>query len=155
MSKKKLKDNMRDFMARMVICGSGNYTAPIGVGFSIEKADNPYQYPEIPMFSVAPAEPNFGTSSVYTDRLWQWDEEKYDKASQAVWREKGKGHYFYDRSPEQISEFLSLYFDRKVRVFNIKEGVNASSGFQLWSFQFAYLEAEKERSRNLHVSQEN
>ena len=71
---------------------------------------------------------------VYSDRLYQWDSEKYNASCMAVWGNRGQ--YFYQRSPESIEMFLSLYFGREVILTAIEVEENASSGYPYWAFYF-------------------
>ncbi len=71
-------------------------------------------------------------SAVYSDRLWQWDSEKYDRCCMGVWGNRGQ--MFYDRKPEEIQRFLSLYLGKEVVLTQIKQEQNASSGYDYWLF---------------------
>ena len=78
---------------------------------------------------------------MYSDRLRQWDSDKFKKYSLSVFG--NEADYFNERSPRKISEFLSLYFDRKVVVIKITEWCNVATGYPVWSFEFVYTEPEK------------
>ena len=73
-------------------------------------------------------------SRVYSDRLWQWDSEKFNTCCIEVWGNKGQ--YFDNRSCSEIERFLSLYFNKEVELTGIEEGCNVSSGFPFWVFYY-------------------
>lgn len=71
-------------------------------------------------------------NAVYSDRLLQWDYDKYNKYSKEVWNNEGQ--YFNDRRPEDIEKFLSLYFGKNIKLTVIMEGCNVSNGYPYWVF---------------------
>ena len=64
---------------------------------------------------------------MYSDRLHQWDYEKYNRCCQKVF--KNEGQQFYQRNPKEIEKFLSMYFDKQIKLTAIMQGCNQSSGF--------------------------
>lgn len=78
---------------------------------------------------------------VYSDRLWQWDSDKYDRCCDEVWGNKGQ--YFDNRKPDEIERFLSLYFGEKIKLTAIMQGCNVSNGYPYWIF---YYENESEET---------
>lgn len=71
--------------------------------------------------------------SAYSDRMYVWDPDKFNKAHLEVFGNSGQ--YFDDKNPEQIELFLSKYFDKNtLRLTEIRRWVNRSNGFPLWSF---------------------
>lgn len=92
----------------------------------------PYCYDE---FVVWSSDYNKGKSeTVYSDRLYQWDSEKYAKCSLEVWGNVGQ--WFNNRKPEEIGKFLSLYMDTKIKLTAIVEGCNVSNGYPYWAFYY-------------------
>ncbi len=71
-------------------------------------------------------------SVVYSDRLWQWDHNKFDSCCQKIW--KNEGQYFDNRKPEDIEKFLSLYFNVEIELLKIGQVCNQNSGYPLWIF---------------------
>lgn len=75
------------------------------------------------------------TSSVYSDRMIQWDYQKFTKL-----REKhfgNGGQYFGGRNPAKIESFLRDYFDQpQLRLVVIQQCCNVSSGYPIWIFQY-------------------
>lgn len=96
------------------------------------KASHPYSYQP---FEVWRSDKEQGDSGVYSDRLYQWDSQKFNACCREVWGNEGQ--YFDDRSPEDIERFLQLYFDKPgIRLTRIVECCNQSSGYPLWYFNY-------------------
>lgn len=72
--------------------------------------------------------------AVYSDRLFQWDNEKYNKCHKEVFNDEGQ--YFYQTDPKKIEKFLSLYFEEEIKLTAIMEGCNVANGFPCWTFFF-------------------
>ena len=73
------------------------------------------------------------TSSVYSDRLFQWNPEKYNRCSREVWNNEGQD--FSARVPDDIEKFLRKYFEKEDLVLcQILQGENHSSGYPVWRF---------------------
>lgn len=135
-------DPLSKVVGRMVTCGHSNPDHPIGEGFSYNKLNHPYAYDGIEVFVMPVPMENFGTGSVYSDRLFQHDHASYNRFCREVWGNEGQ--YFYDRTPNGVSKFLSLYYGRKVQVYLVKECCNQATGYPVWYFQFTYMEKEHE-----------
>lgn len=73
-------------------------------------------------------------SAVYSDRLYQWDWEKYNRCCQEVFGNQGQ--MFYQRKPKEIERFLSMYFDKEIKLTAVMQGCNQSSGFPYWIFLY-------------------
>lgn len=71
---------------------------------------------------------------VYSDRLFQWNGEKFNKCRQAV--KNNHSQMFYSDTPDEIQQFLNLYFEKPILLTGIKQGYNASSGFPYWEFYY-------------------
>lgn len=70
-------------------------------------------------------------NSAYSDRLWQWDHKKHDELCQKHWGNRGQ--YWHERTPNEISAFLSDYFGKKCVVTKIMLYENVSSGYPVWN----------------------
>ena len=92
---------------------------------------NPYDFDEYVEWECGYQKDN---SAVYSDRLWQWDSKKYDKCCQEVF--KNTGQKFNSRNPEGIQRFLSMYFDKEVRLTAILCGCNYATGFPYLVFYY-------------------
>lgn len=77
------------------------------------------------------------SQTVYSDRLKQWDWEKYNNCCETVWHNQGQ--YFDQRTPEDIEKFLCLYFDKQIKLTAITQGCNVSSGYPYWVFYYEEL----------------
>ena len=81
-------------------------------------------------------------TAVYSDRLWQWNHQKYDSLCQKHWQNQGQN--FYDREPKQIEAFLRDYHDLpNLELVMIQEGCNVSSGYPIWLFFFIPNKSEE------------
>lgn len=101
------------------------------------KEDYPYSYDS---FVVFKKDYNKNTNdAVYSDRLWQWDNKKYDECCMEVWGNKGQT--FYGRKPKEIENFLSKYFKENIKLTAIMEGCNVSNGFPIWTFFYEIIKS--------------
>ena len=94
---------------------------------------HPYNYDEYVIWKAE----NFDKekcNAVYSDRLHQWDYEKYNRCCQEVF--KNEGQQFYQRKPKEIEKFLNMYFDKQIKLTAIMQGCNQSSGFPYWIFLY-------------------
>lgn len=73
---------------------------------------------------------------VYHDRMMQWDWGKYHAAAETVWPVKTCPHYFDGKNAKDIEKFLSIYFDKKVKLTAIMKGCNVSNGYPYWIFVY-------------------
>lgn len=81
---------------------------------------------ELPYYDI---EPN---TTLYSDRLWQWDSDKYNKCNNEVFGNTSQ--YFNISEHKKIEKFLSLYLDKPVKLVKIKEEINVSNGYPYWRF---------------------
>lgn len=72
--------------------------------------------------------------AVYSDRLRQWDSEKYSKCCKEVWPNGGGS--FSSKSSSDIQKFLSLYFGQQIKLTGVEEECNVSNGFPYWIFYY-------------------
>lgn len=94
---------------------------------------HPYSYD---MYVIEERGYNSNTdSSVYSDRMRQWDYEKFNRLKKEVFGEKC-GDYFSNFSYENIEVFLSKYFDTEVVLTSVCEGCNVSNGYPYWFFTY-------------------
>lgn len=70
--------------------------------------------------------------TVYSDRLIQWDYNKYNECCRNVWGNEEQ--YFDGRNPKDIEKFLSMYFNKEIKLTAIMEGCNVSNGYPYWIF---------------------
>ena len=79
--------------------------------------------------------------ATYSDRLWQQNPNKFDECRQKVWNDKGQ--IFSYRDSIGIEKFLSLYFEREVKLTAIIEGCNSSNGYPYWVFFYRDIKGDK------------
>lgn len=92
---------------------------------------HPYCYDEYAIWK----DENFNEeicSAVYSDRLFLWDYEKFNKCCQEIF--KNQGQLFYEREPKEIEKFLSIYFEKQIKLTAIIQGCNQSCGYPYWVF---------------------
>jgi hypothetical protein len=75
------------------------------------------------------------TNTVYSDRLFQWDHEKYNRLCQKHFGDEGQ--VFYNRKSDKIEAFLRDYTEDESLILTlVKEQKNVSSGYPLWLFGY-------------------
>ena len=74
-------------------------------------------------------------TGAYSDRLFQFDSDKYDSCCLTVF--SNKGQYWGNRAPRKIEAFLQLYFGcPELKLKYVIEGCNPSSGYPYWVFGY-------------------
>ena len=81
------------------------------------------------------------TDTVYSDRMLQWNSEKFNACHMHVFGDEGQ--YFDCRKPELIEQFLREYFDFGLSLTGIEEGCNYSNGYPYWVFYFRRTEEDQ------------
>lgn len=102
------------------------------------KHEYPYSYSAFYLWKSAKG--NKGCAAVYSDRLEQWD---YNKYKEAVAASGAKGR-MSTWDAKTCGKFLTAFFGRPTRVFALAEECNVSNGFPLWIFWFQYTDAPKD-----------
>lgn len=95
---------------------------------------HPYNYD--PFLIYINEEAKEHTSSIYTDRLLQWDRDKHNRLCEKHFGDKGQ--YWNKRDPKKIEAFLSDWYDKKVILVANIQYVNVSNGFPYWRLDFYY-----------------
>lgn len=98
--------------------------------------DYPYSYDEFVIYLNGYKKEK--SHCVYSDRLFQWDSEKYNQCCLKVFGNTGQ--YFDNRKPSKINEFLNLYLEKEVKLTAICQGCNWSNGYPLWRFIYEEIE---------------
>ena len=74
------------------------------------------------------------SGSVYSDRLFQWDSEKYNTYCKKHWGNHGQ---YFSETPEKIEAFLRDYFSEpKLILCRVMQTCNKSSGYPIWIFSY-------------------
>lgn len=99
------------------------------------KQEYPYSYDGFVVWRGGKNEE--ATSTIYSDRLQQWDAEKTDRL-----KKKHLGNTrdnWSDVSPEVIRNFLREYLDKpQLKLILVMEYCHMASGYPLWRFDVAY-----------------
>ena len=98
------------------------------------RSSHPYSYSEFLLWPLSFGEPITGWDhAVYTDRLQQWDSEKYGR----LCREHMPGKRWDNTTPEQVTAFMRAYNeDPGLRVVAVQECCNVSSGYPIWILHY-------------------
>lgn len=96
----------------------------------------PYSYDPFVVWKKDYNEKN--SRNVYSDRLVQWNHEKFNEACLNVWGNKQQ--VFHNRKPKDIEKFLINYLDKNIKLTAITEGCNVSNGYPFWVFYYEELE---------------
>jgi hypothetical protein len=102
------------------------------------KADYPYSYDAVLQWKKFDRTPQDG-HVVYSDRLAQWDYDKYRRLCLEHFRQGNDpgGDYFYLRSPQKIEQFLRDYYGNpELELLRVEEHCNVGNGFPVWVFFF-------------------
>lgn len=96
----------------------------------------PYSFDEYVQYKATgfnPYDSNY--SGVYSDRMFQWDHDKYSEACRIAFNNQG-GQYFDHRDPKDIEHFLSVYFDKPIYLKAVLKGCNQATGYPYWVFLY-------------------
>ena len=98
------------------------------------KFTHPYSYDEFSIFDYTRGKDISNIQVVYSDRLRQWDYDKYDRASAAM---DARFTSFANLSATQLTKFLQSYYDdNTLECVKLVEGCNKSSGYPYWIIFF-------------------
>jgi len=97
------------------------------------KQSHPYSYDGFVQWRIEPQQK--ASSTIYSDRLLQWDFAKHDRLCQKHFGNKGQ---LWDRrEPKLIEAFLRDWCDDKnLTLVMVMEYCNQSSGYPVWRFDF-------------------
>lgn len=98
----------------------------------LTKDSNPYTYD--PFLIYFNEEEQKATGCVYSDRLLEWDYDKYNRLCREYFGNEGQS--WDKRDSNKIEEFLCDYFDKKVVLVANIQYVNVSNGYPVWRFDF-------------------
>lgn len=109
---------------------------------------DPYSYDEFVLHKSKDFN-EITTYWVYSDRLMEWNYERFESACEAVWHNRGQ--LFYNRTPKDINKFLNLYFGKEVGLTAVVQGCNGSNGCPYWIFGYEayYDDPEEEQFMSL------
>ena len=74
-------------------------------------------------------------SSVYSDRMWQWNPEKFNSLSLKYFGDTGQ-HFYENRPIKLVESFLCEYLSKEIKLARITRHKNVSNGDSLWLFDY-------------------
>jgi len=101
-------------------------------GYPVSKTKEKYPYSYDPYVVWKGDYDKNRDGATYSDRLLQWDYDKYNRCCREVW--KNERQSFSERNPKDIEKFLSLYFGKEIELTVLMEGCNVSNGYPYWVF---------------------
>jgi hypothetical protein len=101
-------------------------------GNPVERSKSEYPYSYSGFITYRNGENKEANSTIYSDRLLQWDYKKYNILSKKHFGNEGQ--IFYSRSPKKIEAFLKDWFSKDLKIIFIMEYCNVSNGFPYWRF---------------------
>lgn len=108
-------------------------------GFPVERTKTKYPY-SYDAFRVYRRHWSPNDKCVYSDRMFEWDSEKFNECCKEVFGNSGQ--LFGNRKPDGIQKFLRLYFeDDDIFLTGIMEGCNMSNGYPYWIFYYTSKES--------------
>lgn len=107
-------------------------------GKAVERTKQDYPYSYDGFITYRNGKNEEANHTIYSDRLLQWDRDKYNKLSKKHFGDEGQ--YFYSRNPKSIEAFLAEWTEQEVKLIFIMEYCHMSSGYPVWRFDFAATE---------------
>jgi len=80
-------------------------------------------------------------SITYSDRLYQWDFEKYNKLCKKHFGDIAQ--MWDNRTPEATETFLSEYLDEKITLTKIIKTIRPDNGYPVWTFEYVLEEKDE------------
>jgi hypothetical protein len=121
------------------VLGCGRVMAPgefdiDGKRVERSKLSHPYTYSAFVLWPMSFGKPITGwDSAVYTDRLQQWDPDKYARLGQ----KHMAGKRWDNATPEQVQAFMREYNDDPdLRMVALQECCNVSNGYPIWILHY-------------------
>lgn len=108
---------------------------------------HPYSFDE---YVIWKGEYEKSDEAVYSDRLFQWDSEKYEKCLKEAEEMIGQKLKFDDKNGAET--FLSLYFGYKVILTAIMRGCNHYDGNRFYIFFYRKKEAKSQKDEKSNKS---
>lgn len=100
----------------------------------------PYSYEPYAVYVSKDFQPT--DKSVYSDRIREWDQNKYNEVCKVIW--PGVAHatmgYHASRDPDTVERFLSLYFDKNIKLTGIEEACNYANGYRYYIWYYKVVD---------------
>ncbi len=101
-------------------------------GKRVERTKKQYPYSYEP-YCVYKDDYQLTDSTVYSDRLFEWDSQKFMECYHSIWGTKSQS---FNKDPKEIEQFLSLYYGETVHITGIEIACNFSTGYPYWVFYY-------------------
>lgn len=98
-----------------------------------DRISYPYTYDPFLIYFNEKAESE-STVTIYSDRLWQWDYDKYNLLCKKHFGNEGQ--IWENREPEKIQAFLCDWTGKEVILIANIQYVNMLSGYPVWRFDY-------------------
>lgn len=95
----------------------------------------PYSYDPYVLHKSPDCDPR-NSCIVYSDRMMQWNYDKYMNCIKMMPEEDQAGQMFHHASLRGVSLFLSYYYVKVCNCTAILEGCNVSNGYPYWIFYY-------------------
>lgn len=102
-------------------------------GFPVERPKSEYPYSYDP-FRIYRRCYSCKDSAVDSDRMFEWDPEKFNQCCTEIWGNTGQN--FTVRHPAEIERFLERYFGKRILLTGVMECCNMSNGYPYWTFYY-------------------
>lgn len=98
-----------------------------------ERTKEEYPYAYSAHYIKGNAETAKGCSATYSDRLRQWDHDKYRECTSIVYQtHTGSDYCWRNMTLEQCSKWMSLFYSKKIQVCAIAEECHQGNGYPIW-----------------------
>lgn len=105
-------------------------------GNPVERPRSKYPYSYSPYVTHRNGDNSEIETTVYSDRLFQWDFKKYNKYCKKHFGNTGQD--FSNRNPYKIQQFLRDYINNQnLILIVIQQGANMSNGYPYWIFHYS------------------
>lgn len=98
---------------------------------------HPYNFDQYVIWKSKDFNKNKVYSAEYSDRMIEWDIEKFSRCTQEVFHNQKQ--YFDDRKPKDIERFLIKYFGHELKLIAIEKCCNFATGYPIWIFHYEDL----------------
>lgn len=95
---------------------------------------HPYSFDQHVIWISEDFEKNKIYSAEYSDRMLEWDREKFARCIQEIFGNQRQA--FDDRDPKDIESFLIKYFGHKLKLVAIEKCCNLSTGYPICIFHY-------------------
>lgn len=97
-----------------------------------DKSSHPYSYDPFTVWTAGATA--MGHHGVYTDRMRQWDYEKFSSLKREIFGTSSD--YWNEFKPKDIERFLCAYLDKPVKLVRVIEYCNQATGYPLWYLSY-------------------